>query len=602
MNKLQIRRLGDPSDASATLLTLPHSDFPRAKKSSWNILSSTNGSHADVEEDDRLVLLSLPTKKEHGITIDDLTQGKTVYILGETSEHDIGHSSSANGHTGIGEDVHSNEGNIHVPVPARMLVEGTLESGHENYAGKTIELMRVETSNTYILVPPMPLAESDADANANSQDENSPNKRRKINGSPSTASTKKITTMPARSVGLIPGEESPACFFLEPIHLKPGHYASKLRWALSRWVYDPLDPPKEEKFGYNLGELSHICRTSEAEIGYALCHRVFGAEDAVIFPVGGENSSDSDGDGRRYGILSEEGRQTVSMAILSALLESDVELAWHLSEESTSKEGMDLSLLLKDVRTQWHNLEEDGVIPSKESQRDVPMLSNSHHETQSDTQSQFFTPAQFAVLRNGHDTEISLSDEVIWHCLRPMVRYTGCSHKDSMPSTIWLIPDEVARLAAHNVFLRGANAEGWNENEFMEAWNLRMPSISRYEPSLDLLRGIALSEVAASKEDVGLHPKEKVWHYFPEAGLPLVPSLRIKSMFAMRSVWTLNETIPYLHKFVDRDVERKDDKSSVDVEAGVKNILERFAKAVTDTEKSKGGGDVVLTTYVLFSK
>ncbi|KAL7486567.1 hypothetical protein ACHAW6_012174 [Cyclotella cf. meneghiniana] len=602
MSKLQIRRLGDPSNTSATLLTLPNSDFPRANESSSTILSSTNGSDANVEEDDRLVLLNLPSRKDRGVTIDDLTRGQIVYILGDTSEHDIDHSSGANGHTGMDDDAHSKEGNIHVPVPARLIFEGTIGNGNtQNYEGKTVELMRVETSNTYILVPPMPVAENDSNPEENNKTENSSNKRQKMYGGQSTSTTTKLTTMPARSVGLVPGEEAPACFFLEPIHLKPGHYASKLRWALSRWVYDPLDHPKEAKFGYNLGELAHICRTSETEIGYALCHRVFGAEDALVVPIRTETSSDLEGDSRRYGILSDEGRQTVSMAILSALLESDVDLAWHFSEESTSKEGMDLPTLLKDVRTHWHNLEEDGVIPSQGSQRNAKMLSDSRQESQSDSQSQFYSPSQFAVLRNSQNEEVPLSDEVVWHCLRPMVRYTGSSHKDSMPNTIWLIPDEVAKLAAQNVFLRGGNSEGLGEDEFMEAWNLRMPSISRYEPRVDLLRGIALSDVAASKEDGGLHLKQRVWRYFPEAGLPLVLSLRVKSMFAMRSVWTLDEATPYLHKFVEGDVEGKEKRSSIDLEAGVKSVLEKYAKAVTNTEKDKGGEDAILTTYVLVS-
>jgi hypothetical protein len=580
----KIRRLDDPSNTSGTLLTLPQSDFPRPKKSPSNLHGiETRASDANDNDEDRLMLVRLPSSAGC-LTLNDLTQGQTVYILGDTSEHDINHySSEANGQAAMDDDGPSREGNIHVPVAARLIVEGTSDESNANFKGKTLELMRVETSNTYILVPPMPIHKKADEA---SNEENG-SKRQKLEGG-----TKKLTTMPARSVGLIPGEESPACFFLEPIHLKPGHYAHKLRWALSHWVYDPFDLP-EGKFGYTLTELGHICRTSESEVGYALWNRVYGADDALVLPVGEE----SENDGRRYGILSEEGRQTVSMAILSALLESNIDLSWHFSEENKSTNGMDLSLLLKDVRTHWHNLEEDGVIDfRRESQEDHPILTDSKHQSQgSESQSQFFTPAQFTKMRSSQNDSHQLSNEVIWHCLRPMVCYAGNDHKDNMPSHIWLLPDKVAKLAAHNVFLRANTSDGWEESEFMEAWDTRMPSISKYEPTVDLLRGIALKEVIANPEDGGV---KKVWQYFPEAGLSLAPSLRIKSMFAMRSSWTLEEAVPYLEKFLCHGVNGENDKS-VDVDSGVKSVLEKYAKAGNTMETNESGQDVIAVKYML---
>ena len=553
-----IRHLADPSNTTDTLLTLPRSDFPQSKKGAAainNILHNVEPATTSNDDDeDRLLLVRLPPG---GVTLDDL-QSRNVYILGDTTERDIDHGSGANGQCvmddGEGGVIHhgemtSSSSNIHVPIPARLIVEGKSKDGSsndDNQTGKTLELMRVETSNTYVLVPPMPI---DKDANTQQQhhdsvtkngnaDGNGSNKRQKTS-SANEESNKQLTTMPARSVGLIPGEDSPACFFLEPIHLQSGHYASKLRWALSRWVYDPLDPPGDDvKFGYSLSDLAHICRTSESEIGYALRCRVWGAEDALVIPVCKTTTAATTAttlDDRRYGILSEEGRQTVSMAILSALLESDVDLAWYYSNDDQSKSGMDLSLLLNDVRTHWHNLEDDGVIiNSRRESQDAPVLTDSRHaaERHDESQSQFYTPAEFHKLKSG-DKESVLCDEVIWHCLRPMVKYTACLHNlDAMPKTVWFVPDEVAKLAAHNVFLRSSNSDGWKESDFIESWNMRMPSISKYEPSIDLLRGIALLDDQNAGQD-GVC--QKVWKYFPEAGLALVPSLRIKSMFAMYS-------------------------------------------------------------------
>ena len=171
--------------------------------------------------------------------------------------------------------------------------------------------------------------------------------------------------------------------------MKPGHFASKLRSSLSRWMYDPFDPPmvmEEESseegndntnnnlllFGYTIPELAHICRTSQSEIEYAIHNRVYGAVDALAIPS--SSTTDNTNMTRRYGMLSEEGRQTVAMAIVTALLESDLDLVWKFpttssSEGKDSKEKtkvMQLSLLMEEVRSHWHGLEgsEDDDAPS----------------------------------------------------------------------------------------------------------------------------------------------------------------------------------------------------------------------------------------------
>lgn len=541
-----IRQLDD--SASETLLNLPRSDFPKSKKEIHHVQPADAATN---EDEDRLLLVRVPASLS-------LSQLQSSYILGETCSSDIPHTANANAQTYEEPAV---EGNIHVPIPTRLIVDG-------NDKGKTLELMRVETSNTYILVPPVPV---DSSSNGSAATTGS-NEAAATDGSNKRQKTDKLTTMPARSVGLIPGEESPACFFLEPVALHKGHYASKLRWALSRWVYDPLDPPNGV-FGYTLSELGHICRTSEYEIGYALKNGVFGAEDALVIPA--DETESGDGDEKRYGILSEEGRQTVSMAILSALLESDVNLAWH--GDSTSQEGMDLSLIMKEVRTQWHNLEEDGVI-QRESE-EAPVLTDSKHEQVGESQSQFFTPAEFHKLKSGSNKSV-LADEVIWNCLRSLVHTNN--DDDGMPESVWLMPDQVAKLAAHNVFLRSSHSDGWKEDDFMESWNMCMPSISKYEPSLTLLEGIAVSEKKA-----GENGEYKMWRYFPEASLSLVPELRIKSMFAMCSEWTLEDALPYLSKFVVGD-------TSVDIESEVKSLLEKCARCSAE----RNGGP----KYVLLSK
>ena len=59
----------------------------------------------------------------------------------------------------------------------------------------------------------------------------------------SSKDAKTMVTIPAQSIGLVPGEDSPSCFFLDPLHLKPGRFGSKLRGTLIYWMYDAFNPP-----------------------------------------------------------------------------------------------------------------------------------------------------------------------------------------------------------------------------------------------------------------------------------------------------------------------------------------------------------------------
>ena len=171
-----------------------------------------------------------------------------------------------------------------------------------------------------------------------------------------------------------------------------------------------------------------------------------------------------------------------------------------------------------------------------------------------------------------------------------------------MPKFVRLLPDEVTRLCAHETFLggmppsssmssstatvgafgEGGRAEWWREDELVEAWSTRLPSMpSGYEPRIALLRGIAICETTArtttggekgendnedddgedddAMEDArdaigrgksGMGGLERRWRYFPEAGLPSDVAVRIGSMFALRDAWTAEEATPYLERFV----------------------------------------------------
>jgi len=508
MMSSNVRHLDD--SGTTTLLTLPLSDFSKR--------SHNNNSSDEEEDNDDLVLVSLSSSEDDGcLTMNDLLDGNnSVYILGETSESDIAHSANAPPKHNIhqqrqegGEDGANQYSSSFEPVAARLIVEPGRNSSCNNLRAKTLDLVRVETSNTYIVTPPMAID------NDTSDEQERDSKRQKLSSnieSETTITTKQLVSMPARSVGTVPGENSPSCFFLDPVVLPQGHFASKLRGALSRWVFDVFEPQSllggggdssTTLFGYTTRELAHICRSSLSEINYALNNRVHGAEDALVIPDSAKTTTET-----RYGMLSEEGRQTVSMAIVSALLESDLDLVWTFQEKDGGK-TMELSPLVQEVRSHWQREE-------------------------------------------GADNE--LADEVIWHGLRPIVSYKRDGSMDEMPKQVQLIVDEVGKLAAHHVFLRGTprSASGsvsqsvvsgsaiwWEEDEFMEAWSMRLPTMTnkKYHPSFELLRGIAISDVIEDK---------RRWRYFPASGLPLNPTLRVKSMLAMRNAWAVEDAKPYL--------------------------------------------------------
>eukprot|EP00984_Skeletonema_dohrnii_P003281 scaffold1088_cov120-Skeletonema_dohrnii-CCMP3373.AAC.4 len=478
---------------TATLLTLPLSDFSK----------SSNINAADDEEDnDDLVLVSLSSSEtDGGLTMNDILNSQnSVYILGDTSESDIAHSANAPSNHNNNQQSQEEEGanqysSSFEPVAARLIVEPRSRTGSDSKKqAKTLDLVRVETSNTYIVTPPLAIN------NDGSGEQQGDSKRQKLTssgkGSTITTATKQLVTMPARSIGVVPGENSPSCFFLDPMVLPQGHFANKLRTALGRWVYNPLEPPSAAAlFGYTTRELAHICRSSLSEMEYALSNRVYGAEDALVIPD----------DVTRYGMLSEEGRQTVSMAIVSTLLESDLDLEW--TSQDDREKAMDLLPLVQEVRSNWQREE-------------------------------------------GADNE--LADEVIWHGLRPIVSYMSAGSKDEMPKQVQLIVEEVAKLAAHHVFLRGTprSAAYWEDDEFMEAWSIRLPTMTdNYQPSLELLGGIAISEMVEDKRQ---------WRYFPASSLPLNPSLRIKSMLAMRNAWAVAEAKPYFEKLTMNESEIAD--------------------------------------------
>jgi hypothetical protein len=120
---------------------------------------------------------------------------------------------------------------------------------------------------------------------------------------------------------------------------------------------------------------------------------------------------------------------------------------------------------------------------------------------------------------------------------------------------------------------------------------------SGYEPRTGLLRGIAVCRTTlvegggddggdgedgdATEDDRGAVGSRRSrrgggrrWRYFPEAGLPSDPALRIGSMFAVRDAWTAEEATPYLERFAVASSSSSADGDGGDDSEGVGKVHE----------------------------
>ena len=196
--------------------------------------------------------------------------------------------------------------------------------------------------------------------------------------------------------------------------------------------------------------------------------------------------------------------------------------------------------------------------------------------------------------------------------LRPILRYhasssgngNGNDDADAIPKRARLVPDEVARMAAHTSFLSLPDpSKPVEESELLERWSSRLPSIpGGYEPRVGLLRGIAVSEV--TKGDDGgegetTRRRRRWWRYLPESALPTTgdAGARIEGMFAFRRAWTAEEAAPYLRRLL-LAVGRGGGDGGEEEERVVRELLGKHSRTIRVSEKDGEGKEAMLTKYV----
>ncbi len=99
------------------------------------------------------------------------------------------------------------------------------------------------------------------------------------------------------------------------------------------------------------------------------------------------------------------------MAIVSALLESDLNLVCKFNNDTTPSDaaGMETALLMEEIRSHWHRLE-DGYFSRRipnvvDSQQQEQHAASTESQSQLDSQSQFYTP----IAKTGRRSHLALS-------------------------------------------------------------------------------------------------------------------------------------------------------------------------------------------------
>uniref|UniRef100_A0A7S3V637 Sister chromatid cohesion protein DCC1 n=1 Tax=Chaetoceros debilis TaxID=122233 RepID=A0A7S3V637_9STRA len=425
-------------------LKVSKTDFPSLSR-------TTNG---NTDKSSQLLLVQLPPT----LSLDELTKSSR-FIIQEGEDKD----------------------------KCRLISEGS--------EGKTFDLVRVETSNSYIMVKHGTDIRKDDDVNDNDDSQN----KKKAN---------------ARLL-----RESNT-FFLECIENKD-NLEIEVERILKKHVY-----PDDRK-GITLNEIEKILMHSTSEIKNVL-------KKMMAFPIpctGTDAGTDTDTE--RYGVVSEEVERETWFIIVSVLSEWDGAIDY-------AGKGVHLEAMVQEV------------MKRKEDNDD-------------------------------------LEDCVVRFCLRLCMCSISSDNNNNGKSEsedhghglVKLGVDYIARILAHSLF--NAMTAPWKERDFHEEWCKLMPGVGDiYEPSLELLKGIALVQTKSEVEaemgpgigNTEPEPESAVYlKYFPRDRLPSDAKDRCKILFREKKTWKADEIIPYLTDIVE--------KSSSSF-SSVQELLVRHATVVND--------------------
>lgn len=265
-----VRSADDPSNETATLLTLPVTDFPGSDR---------------TDRQDRFVLLQLPPTKKGGgpasLSVSDLMSG-AARIIGPSGDDESG---------GGGDDRGARQNQ-----QACLVLEDR---------GVSFALNLLETSNALVLVPPAPAPPSNGPSSSPPAI-----KKPKLDGGaapPGAAPFKMCARL------LQPGGSGASFLEARPHRLD----RPLLRRKLAECEYDPYAGRSGDtgRRGHSVDELALILRCSEREVLAAL-------RSLVAFEMPNPTPGGASGSGR-FGTLSEEAQMDATVAIVEALNECE---------------------------------------------------------------------------------------------------------------------------------------------------------------------------------------------------------------------------------------------------------------------------------------
>lgn len=160
-----------------------------------------------------------------------------------------------------------------------------------------------------------------------------------------------------------------------------------------------------------------------------------------------------------------------------------------------------------------------------------------------------------AIVQNEHDfvsapgIPLAKFQEEIEHPLvviRQCCKIYGTLHTgESGEETCTLEPSKIAGFCAKQLFEEqsaqfqetgGSGGDGWELDQFMDKWALRVPD--KVTVSVEMLRGVGLMKAQKGK------PTRVV--YFPEEDLPLEAKQRFEKLFQVQEKWTIQQLEPFI--------------------------------------------------------
>ncbi|GAB9471916.1 Sister chromatid cohesion protein dcc1 [Globisporangium polare] len=164
-----------------------------------------------------------------------------------------------------------------------------------------------------------------------------------------------------------------------------------------------------------------------------------------------------------------------------------------------------------------------------------------------------------AIVQNEHDfvsapgIPLAKFQEEIEHPLvviRQCCKIYGTLHTgESGEETCTLEPSKIAGFCAKQLFEEqsaqfqetgGSGGDGWELDQFMDKWALRVPD--KVTVSVEMLRGVGLMKAQKGK------PTRVV--YFPEEDLPLEAKQRFEKLFQVQEKWTIQQLEPFIQSLV----------------------------------------------------